>query len=94
MNKEELIVELKSEGFPYVYEWKDEPDTEYKTHSHKGKVSFYVLDGSITLNIDGIHTTFRKGDRFDAPIGIPHSAKVGTDGCEYVVGEEFEDDSQ
>jgi quercetin dioxygenase-like cupin family protein len=94
MNKEELKSKLTSEGFPFVYEWKDEPSSEYKEHTHRGKTAFYVLAGSIEIYINGEVKLFRKGDRFDAPVGVPHSAKVGPDGCEYIVGEEFEGDTQ
>lgn len=94
MNKEELMQKLRDEGFPHIYEWHDEPGTVYPEHSHKGKVSFYVLEGSILMNIDGIHTIIRKGERLDVPVGHSHTAKVGTEGCTFIVGEEIEGDSE
>ena len=94
MNKEALKTKLSSEGFPFVYEWKDEPNVEYGEHAHKGKTVFYVLHGSIEIYLGGKTLLFKEGDRFDAPVGMQHSAKVGPDGCDYVVGEEFEDDTQ
>jgi len=33
------------------------------------------------------------GERFDVPIGTKHSAVVGPEGCDWVVGEEIEGDS-
>ena len=92
INPQEKISQLKQEGFAHVYEWTDKPNTEYLEHSHKGKVSFYVTKGSISMNIDGIHTMVRAGDRMDVPVGVSHKAKVGPDGCTFIVGEEIKSD--
>lgn len=83
---------LKSEGFPIVYDWFDEPGTEYPPHIHKGKVSFYVVEGSVTFS-GGIQKTVSEGERIDVPLNIEHSAIVGEKGCRYVVGQEIEDDA-
>jgi hypothetical protein len=40
---------LESEGFPIIYDWFDEPNTRYEQHIHQGRVSFYVLDGSVNF---------------------------------------------
>lgn len=87
-----LKLRLKEEGFSHVFDWHDDPNTEYPEHSHKGKVSFYVLNGSVTFTGE-INMTVNYGERFDVPIGVKHSAIVGPDGCDWVVGEEIEGDS-
>ncbi len=93
MEKESLVQKLKDEGFAHVYEWTDGPNTEYPEHKHKGKVAFYVLEGSIVMNIDGVHKGLHVGDRVDVPVGVSHTAKVGGGGCTFLVGEEIEGDS-
>lgn len=52
---------LQSEGFPIVYDWFDEPGTKYSSHIHKGKVSFYVVEGSVTFS-GGITKIVLEGD--------------------------------
>jgi quercetin dioxygenase-like cupin family protein len=84
---------LKSEGFVHVYEWTDSPNTIYPEHSHKGRVSFYIVKGSITMNIDGIEHAIYEGGRIDVPINAPHTATVGPYGCTFVVGEDIKGDS-
>ncbi len=79
--------------FNHVYEWTDKPGTTYPSHAHKGKVSFYVVKGSITMELDGKSMTLNPVDRIDVPVGATHSAQVGPDGCTFVVGEEIEGDS-
>ncbi len=93
MDTESLKAKLKQEGFKHVYEWEDKPGTTYPAHSHKGKVSMYITDGSITLDIEGKKVELKSGDRFDVPVGKEHSAIVGPDGCSYIVGEMMKGDS-
>ena len=82
---------LQNEGFPIVYDWHDEAGIIYPLHKHQGKVAFYVVDGSVTFS-GGINQTVSRGERIDVPPGVEHSAVVGSQGCDYVVGEEIEGD--
>ena len=83
---------LQTEGFPIVYDWYDEPNTKYPPHKHQGKVSFYVLDGSVTFS-GGINQTVSKGDQIDVPPQVEHYALVSKNGCRYIVGQEIEGDA-
>ncbi len=75
-----------------MYEWTDEAGTEYKEHAHKGKVSFFVISGEVVFS-GGINKKVSALERCDVPPGIIHTAKVGPDGCTYIVGQEIEDDA-
>jgi quercetin dioxygenase-like cupin family protein len=90
---ERYIAQLEKEGFPFVYEWQDKPGTTYEAHAHKGKVSLWVTDGSITFDFDGVKKEVVAGERFDVPVGVTHSAVVGITGWLVIVGEEIEGDS-
>ncbi len=92
MNKN-LVEQLEKDGFKHIYEWEDKPGTEYPPHSHKDRVSFYIIDGSLTFYIDNQVIELKKGDRFDVPVAKEHRAKVGPGGCSYLVGEMIEGDS-
>ncbi len=92
MSIELIKQKLTAEGFAHIYEWTDSPGTVYPEHAHKGRVSFYVVEGSVTFS-RGIDKTVSAGERFDVPVGILHSAIVGQKGCVFVVGEEIEGDS-
>ena len=93
MNKKHIRDALKSEGFTHVYEWMDKPNAEYQKHAHKGNVSFYITKGSILMDIDGTCTILQAGDRMDVPVGVSPTAKVGPEGCTFIVGEEIKGDS-
>jgi quercetin dioxygenase-like cupin family protein len=90
---ERWIQKFESEGFTSVYEWQDAANTVYEEHEHKGKVSLFVTDGSITFDFAGEKREVKFGERFDVPIGVPHRAVVGSQGWIVIVGEEIEGDS-
>lgn len=90
---ERYIKIFEDEGFPSVYEWQDKPGTTYEPHAHKGKVSLYVTDGSITFDFDGTKKEVVAGQRFDVSVGVTHSAVVGPKGWIVIVAEEIDGDS-
>lgn len=90
---ERYLQKFESEGFTSVYEWQDSAGTVYEKHKHKGKVSLFVTDGSIEFNLDGKKKVIKANERFDVPVGVPHSAIVGPDGWIVIVGEEIQGDS-
>ena len=90
---------LNKEGFVHVYDWHDEPGTTYPPHAHKGEVTIYIVQGSVTFHftepdvhgMQDVPLTF--GACFKVPVGREHTATVGPEGCTYVVGEMIEGDS-
>lgn len=90
---ERWIKKFEEEGFASIYEWQDAPSTVYPEHSHKGKVSLFVTDGSITFDFSGEKREVKAGEQFDVPVGAAHSAVVGPQGWIAIVGEEIEGDS-
>lgn len=84
---------FEQEGFLSVYEWQDPAGTVYETHTHTGKVSLFVTDGSITFKFADKQVEIRAGERFDVPVGVAHSAVVGPQGWIVVVAEEIAGDT-
>lgn len=84
---ERCIQTLENEGFVSVYEWTDAPGVVYEEHVHQGPVTIFVTDGSLIMKIGKETRELRTGERFDVPMETPHSAVVGPEGCQYVVGE-------
>lgn len=90
---ERIIQKFEAEGFASVYEWSDPAGTAYPEHEHKGNVSIYVTDGSITFDFQGKKKEVVANQRFNVPPGALHSAVVGPLGWVVIVGEEIEGDS-
>lgn len=90
---ERWLQTFETEGFASVYEWSDPAGTVYAPHSHKGKVSLFVTDGSIAFNFNGETKEITAGQRFDVPAQVTHSAVVGSNGWIAIIAEEIEGDS-
>jgi mannose-6-phosphate isomerase-like protein (cupin superfamily) len=87
LNENESRKLLSAEEFVHTYVWQDGPQAHYSDHAHAGLTAHIILDGEMTLTMDGKSRTFRAGDRCDVPAGAVHSAKMGPKGCRYLVGE-------
>ena len=78
---------LEQEGFRQTYVWQDGPNASYPDHTHASLTAHIILDGEMTLAADGKSETFRVSQRCDVPAGATHSARMGSKGCRYLVGE-------
>ncbi|MCE1255477.1 MAG: cupin domain-containing protein [Anaerolineae bacterium] len=50
-------------------------DIDLPEHAHAAQWGV-VFEGRIDLIIDGVFSTFRKGDRYFIPAGVKHSGKI------------------
>jgi mannose-6-phosphate isomerase-like protein (cupin superfamily) len=78
---------LHEEGFAHTYAWQDGPNAFYPDHTHAVETAQIILDGEMTLTQGGDAHTYGVGERCDVPAGVVHSAKMGPQGCRYLVGE-------
>lgn len=87
LNENDLRESLRSEGFRKIYVWQDGPSAYYPEHTHATATAHIVLDGEMTLMMDGAMRTYRAGERCDVPAGAEHCARMGPKGCKYLIGE-------
>jgi excinuclease ABC subunit A len=79
--------------YKFVYEWTDKVNQIYHKHKHLGKSSIYILNGEVQMNFEnGESCLLQKGDLLEVPQNSWHTAKVGEKGCEFLVGQEIEED--
>ncbi len=87
-SEDEIKDMLKDEGFERIYTWEDLPGNYYPEHAHNFYSAHVVIHGKIKIKTrDGEEIFFEEGDRFDIHSGELHSAKVGPEGCRYIVAE-------
>ena len=55
-------------------------------HAHAFDVRALVLNGEITLTVEGVEYAYREGDIFVLPAGHRHAETVGPAGVDYLVG--------
>lgn len=87
MNTKDLERQLHSEGFASTYIWQDGPNAHYPDHTHPTETAHVILDGELTLTMNGTSQLYRAGERCDVPAGAVHSADMGPQGCRYLIGE-------
>jgi len=87
LDEGELRKKLEAEGFARTFVWEDGPQALYPDHTHDGLTANIILDGEMTLKMNGEVKTYRVGERCDVPAGAAHSARMGPRGCRYIVGE-------
>lgn len=87
MDISELESELHKEGFRHTYVWRDESEVFHASHTHHKETAHIILDGEMTLTMNGETKTYYPGDRCDVPADTVHSALIGPHGCKYLIGE-------
>lgn len=87
MDEKDLAKRLESEGFVHTYVWQDGPNTFYPDHTHDTETAHIILSGEMTLTTKGQTETYHPGSRCDVPARALHSAKIGPQGCRYLIGE-------
>jgi mannose-6-phosphate isomerase-like protein (cupin superfamily) len=87
MDLEAIEEQLRAEGFVHTYIWQDGPHAHYSDHTHSTETAHVILDGEMTLIMDGNSVIYRAGERADVPAGAVHSAQMGPTGCRYLIGE-------
>ena len=78
--------DLRREGFEVIHGGQ-KPNFTEEMHAHGDfDVRIMVLSGEITVNRDGVSTTFRAGDHCEIPADCQHCTMVGPEGVAYIVG--------
>jgi hypothetical protein len=80
--------QLRQDGFAHLFVWRDGPDAFYPEHTHPVETAHIILEGEMTLACGGVTRSYAAGERPpDVPAGAVHSARMGPQGCLYLVGE-------
>ena len=87
MDEKELAADLQREGFRCTCVWQDGPNAFYPEHKHNEETAHIILNGEMTLILNGEARTYHTGDRCDVPAGAMHAARMGPHGCRYLIGE-------
>jgi quercetin dioxygenase-like cupin family protein len=73
-------------GFEGAVVFKDKPETFWKSHYHNDDEYMIILDGEMTIGINGEKLTIKKGEFFFYPAKALHDVKIGLKGAKYIVG--------
>ncbi|OJJ48205.1 hypothetical protein ASPZODRAFT_112831 [Penicilliopsis zonata CBS 506.65] len=84
-------------GFGNVFIWTDGSNAYYPSHTHSGLTTHLIRRGTLTITYPEDNTSLHHGEvkkersgpgaRIDVPAGKLHGVWIGSEGCEYIVGE-------
>ena len=85
MTRAEFEADLRREGFA-LGEGAIEPNEQRPAHVHDFDARLFVLDGALTLVIDGDRRTYGPGDTCQFAAGTRHEEHAGPTGVRYLAG--------
>jgi quercetin dioxygenase-like cupin family protein len=86
MALQEFEAGLQAEGFETITTVNKESGYVMGDHSHPFDASALITAGSITLEVDGVVSTYKAGDVFRLVAGTLHAESAGPEGVSYWVG--------
>ena len=84
MNPEQFLQSLRQDGFPDPVEVQQPPNGRLDIHEHPFEVRALVLEGDITIAIDGLSKIYKAGDIFQLEFKQPHAESYGPHGVKYL----------
>ncbi|MCL5006436.1 MAG: cupin domain-containing protein [Acidobacteria bacterium] len=87
MTLKEWEDKLHEEGFNRTYVWQDGPGAFYPDHTHENTTAHVILEGEMAVTSEGKFRIYKVGARCDVPARTVHSARMGAEGCRYLIGE-------
>jgi len=82
----DLHERLDADGFE-AFVWRDDPGADYAPHAHDHDESLWVIEGEIVFGAEGRTLHLGPGDRLMLPKGTVHTARAGSSGARYFIGE-------
>ena len=84
MNSEQFLQLLCRDGFPEPVEVQQVPNGQLGVHEHPFEVKALVVEGDITIVIDGLSKNYKAGEMFHLELKQPHAESYGSEGVKYL----------
>ena len=86
MDRDAFEARLRAEGYPEIRTNELPANRHNPEHAHPFDVLAMVLEGEITLTVNGAARTYRPGSEFSMQAGCRHIEDIGPAGVKYLVG--------
>jgi quercetin dioxygenase-like cupin family protein len=84
MNSEQFLQLLRRDGFPEPVEVQQAPKGQLGIHEHPFEVRALVVEGDITIVVDGLSKIYKVGEIFHLEFKQPHAESYGPEGVKYL----------
>ena len=89
MERAAFETELQGDGYAEVVDRRMEPEAFNPEHSHEFDARLLVIEGAMTIAVEGGERTYRGGDTFTMEAGCRHSERSGPEGARYLAGRRY-----
>jgi quercetin dioxygenase-like cupin family protein len=89
MNKNDFEAALKAENFNEAVTVSKPVGYTMEEHAHPFEAWALIIEGDITLRVDGASTTYAAGDVFRLPAQTPHHESAAAHGVTYLAGRKY-----
>lgn len=86
MNAADFSEQLRKEGFSTFVEVTREAHGGLGLHRHPFQSKALILEGDLTLVVDGVESQYRAGEVFELAYEQEHAERYGPNGVKYLVG--------
>lgn len=86
MTTDDFRAALAADGFQEAVLREVEPDCAVALHEHPWEVRALVVEGCMSLIVDGVVTSYPKGQVFTLPHAYPHEEFAGPEGATLLAG--------
>src|SRR5260370_23430460 len=87
MEEKDLAEQLIREGYSHLYVWEYGPGVEYREHTHRAESAHIILNGEMSITMNGETKTYRTGDLCALPAVLMPSAKSVPQGSRVLLAE-------
>lgn len=84
MNSEQFLHLLRQDGFPEPVEVQQAPNGRFGIHEHPFEVKALVVEGDISIVVEGLCRNYKAGEIFHLELKQPHEESYGTEGVKYL----------
>ena len=86
MDQTSFLEMLAAEGFPEPVTVDRAANGHLPPHRHEFEAKALIVEGEITLEVEGLKTSYRQGDVFHLATNQLHSEQYGPQGVRYFSG--------
>ena len=86
MNLQDFEVILKAENYPEIVNISKDVGYQMGEHAHAFDAYALILQGDITLSVNGVATTYKVGETFKLAANTMHEESAIPNGVSYLVG--------
>lgn len=86
MTQQDFEAALIAENYPEVVNISKDVGYQMGEHSHAFDAYALILQGDITLTVNGVAETYKAGDTFRLAANTPHLESAVPSGVSYLVG--------